>query len=65
MQVLERQLRGVTVLQIAHDLPAVLSYDRIAVMADGAVAEVGPPGLLLSTPGGWLAGLAAAAAGGA
>ena len=52
-------------LQIAHDLPAVLSYDRIAVMADGAVAEVGPPGLLLSTPGGWLAGLAAVAAGGA
>jgi len=49
------------VLQIAHDLQAVLSYDRVAVMADGAIAEIGPPGMLIASPGSRLAGLAAAA----
>ena len=50
-------------LQIAHDLQAVLSYERVAVMADGAVAEVGPPTMLLATPGSKLSDLASAAGG--
>jgi hypothetical protein len=59
--VLADTLRGATVLQIAHDLEAVLGYDRVAVMEGGTVAEAGPPRALLEQQGSRLAALAAAA----
>ena len=43
-------LRGVTILTIAHRLSTVLAYDRIMVMAAGAVAEFGPPDELRANP---------------
>ena len=62
VQVLDRHLKGsATVLQIAHDLQAIEGYDKVAVMADGAIAEIGPPTTLLAAPGSKLAALAASA----
>ena len=43
-----------TVLTIAHRLNTIAECDRVAVMAEGKVAEVGPPRELLSGPPGSL-----------
>lgn len=51
--------------QVAHDLSAVMSYDRVAVMEEGTVVEVGQPQQLLKNSGGRLAALAAASRAGA
>ena len=43
-QTLRRELgEAKTVLTIAHRLSTVMYYDRVAVVADGKVAEAGPP----------------------
>ncbi|CAE8723020.1 unnamed protein product [Polarella glacialis] len=39
--------RGVTVMQVAHRLASVARCSRIAVLADGALAEIGTPAELL------------------
>jgi ATP-binding cassette subfamily C (CFTR/MRP) protein 1 len=43
--VLSQQLggRGATVIQIAHDLRAILDYDRVLLMERGCVVEDGAP----------------------
>ena len=35
-------------MQVAHDLGAILQYDRVAVMEAGAVVEEGAPQVLLA-----------------
>jgi ATP-binding cassette subfamily B protein len=32
-----------TVIQIAHELSAIMSYDSVVVMSGGQVVEQGPP----------------------
>jgi ATP-binding cassette subfamily C protein len=39
---------------IAHRLSTVMDADRVVVMEDGKVAEVGPPAQLLANPAGRL-----------
>jgi ABC-type multidrug transport system fused ATPase/permease subunit len=59
---LDRVLAGRTVIAIAHRLHTAAAADRVAVMADGVVVELGPPDELL-TAGGPYARLVAAASG--
>jgi hypothetical protein len=40
-----------TVIQIAHELSAIMSYDSVAVMAAGQVVEVGSPQQLAAQEG--------------
>ena len=44
-EVLERHVEGTAaaVIQIAHDLEAIMGYDRVVVMAGGRVVEEGRP----------------------
>ncbi|GHH82440.1 NHLP family bacteriocin export ABC transporter permease/ATPase subunit [Streptomyces sulfonofaciens] len=48
-----RALKATRVV-IAHRLSTVLDADRVVVMADGRITEVGPPSQLLADPGGRL-----------
>jgi ABC-type multidrug transport system fused ATPase/permease subunit len=57
---LDRVLAGRTVIAIAHRLHTAAAADRVAVMADGVIVELGPPDELL-TAGGPYAALVAAA----
>jgi len=51
--VLSQQLGGrdTTVVQIAHDLRAILQYDRVMVMERGRVVEDGAPAQLAGVAG--------------
>jgi ABC-type multidrug transport system fused ATPase/permease subunit len=51
-QVLRDDLRGTTIIMIAHRLQTVLGADRIIVMAEGGVVEHDTPAELLARPGG-------------
>ncbi|GAB9468196.1 Atp-binding protein [Globisporangium polare] len=44
-----RELKGVTLLTIAHRLATVMASDRIMVLHEGQVVEFGSPGELLAT----------------
>ena len=57
---LDRVLAGRTVIAIAHRLHTAARADRVAVMADGEIVELGPPTELLAA-GGPYARLVAAA----
>ena len=48
---LDRVLAGRTVIAIAHRLHTAAAADRVAVMADGEIVELGPPGVLLAAGG--------------
>lgn len=47
-ELVSREFAGCTLLVVAHRLQTVIGYDKIMVMADGAVAEFGAPAALLS-----------------
>jgi ATP-binding cassette subfamily C (CFTR/MRP) protein 1 len=49
-QVVRSELRGRTLICIAHRLETVRDYDRLAVIGDGQLLEVGEPGGLLAAP---------------
>ena len=55
--------RKEAVICILHRLQYAWKFDRVAVVADGRVAEIGPPAELKSTPGSHFASLWAAAVG--
>ncbi len=59
---LDRVLAGRTVIAIAHRLHTAARADRVAVMADGEIVELGPPAALLAADGPY-ARLVAAAVG--
>jgi hypothetical protein len=40
-----------TVIQIAHELSAIMSYDSVAVMSGGQVVELGNPKVLAAAEG--------------
>lgn len=42
-RVLAEDLKGATVLTIAHRINTVMAYDEVMVMVGGSVAEMGPP----------------------
>jgi ABC-type multidrug transport system fused ATPase/permease subunit len=48
---IDRLVEGRTVLVIAHRLSTIQNADRIAVLDDGAVAEIGSHGQLLRRGG--------------
>jgi ABC-type multidrug transport system fused ATPase/permease subunit len=52
-EVLKRHVEGTAaaVVQIAHDLEAIVGYDRVVVMAGGRVVEEGRPGELAEDRG--------------
>ncbi|KZL80273.1 abc transporter [Colletotrichum incanum] len=49
-RVLEGELAGATVVEVAHRLEAVVGYDVVVVMHEGRIVEVGNPRELLSGP---------------
>jgi len=51
-QTLRKQLGGVSVVTIAHRLNTILDYDKVIVMDQGRVAELGSPAELKDLPGG-------------
>ncbi|MEF3304999.1 ABC transporter ATP-binding protein [Paenibacillus sp. GYB003] len=63
LKALERLMRGRTTITVAHRLSTVRDYDRIVVVADGGVAEVGSYDELMERRG-WLYRLEQTAAGG-
>ena len=52
-----RDIKGVTVITIAHRLETLLDYDKVLVLDKGHVAEFGPPDDLANAEGGIFAGL--------
>ena len=44
---IRKEFQHCTILTIAHRLNTILDYDKIVVMRDGNVIEVGPPQDLL------------------
>jgi ABC-type multidrug transport system fused ATPase/permease subunit len=48
---LDRVLAGRTVIAIAHRLHTAAAADRVAVMADGLIVELGPPAVLRDADG--------------
>ncbi len=58
-QALGRLVRGRTVFVVAHRLSTIRGADRIVVMEDGRIVEIGPHAELLRR-GGTYAGLQAA-----
>lgn len=54
--------RYATLLYISHDLEQALGFDRVAVVEDGRLTEVGPPRELAAAPGSRFAALLAAEA---
>jgi ATP-binding cassette subfamily C (CFTR/MRP) protein 4 len=57
--VLRTKFRDRTLITIAHRLNTIIDYDRIVVMSDGKVAEVGTPAELLAIPDGIFKSMAA------
>ena len=49
--------KGKTLLCIAHRLKTIIGYDRVVVMEDGGIKEVGPPRELWGLEGGVFRGL--------
>lgn len=49
-RVLREQLRGRTIITIAHKLHTVLDYDRVILLDKGRILETGNPQELLKTP---------------
>ena len=56
-RVVRTKFAGATLLTIAHRLDTIIDYDMLLLMADGKVAEHGPPLELLETPGSRFAAL--------
>lgn len=54
---LRNAFAGRTVVIVAHRLSTLAAADRVAVLADGAVAEQGCPAELARRPGGLYAAL--------
>jgi len=46
-----RELRGVTMLTIAHRLDTIIDYDKVVVLSEGVVKECDEPRKLAATPG--------------
>ena len=45
-----RQLENTTILTIAHRISTILDYDRVVVLEDGDIVEIGPPVVLGADP---------------
>ncbi len=48
-EVLKSSLQHRTVITIAHRIDTVMAADRIVVMADGEVVEMGDPNVLIAS----------------
>lgn len=60
IEALERLMHGRTTLIVSHRLSLARSADRVVVIADGRIAEDGPPGELMARPGSRFAAMLAA-----
>jgi ATP-binding cassette subfamily C (CFTR/MRP) protein 1 len=52
-RVIEHEFETHTVISVAHRLSSLLSCDRVVVMDEGKIVEVGPPTALAETDGWW------------
>jgi len=50
-QIISTEFAGCTVIEIMHDLEAVMDYDMVAVFQEGHLVEFDRPGTLLGRPG--------------
>ena len=50
IEALERLMNGRTTLIVSHRLSLARSADRVVAVADGRIAEQGPPDVLLARP---------------
>lgn len=50
-RLIRSEFEGCTVIAVAHRLETVLDFDRIVVMDEGRVVEVGSPAVLLGGRG--------------
>ncbi|KAJ7669760.1 P-loop containing nucleoside triphosphate hydrolase protein [Mycena rosella] len=57
--VVDSQMKGFTVIAIAHRIPTIANYDKILVLGSGSIAEFDDPTVLLSNPESRFARLAA------
>ena len=51
-RVVRAEFRDATVITIAHRLNTILDADKVLVLAEGKVAEFGPPKQLIARSGG-------------
>ncbi|KAJ3171815.1 Multidrug resistance-associated protein 1 [Geranomyces variabilis] len=59
-ELIRDHFKGTTVICIAHRLASIADFDRVAVMAQGQLVEVGTPAELLDNADGEFAGMVAA-----
>ncbi|KAJ7747834.1 P-loop containing nucleoside triphosphate hydrolase protein [Mycena metata] len=57
--VVDTQMKGLTVLAVAHRISTIVNFDKILVLDDGSIAEFDSPQILLSHPDSRFARLAA------
>jgi ABC-type multidrug transport system fused ATPase/permease subunit len=50
-ETIREAFKASTVLTIAHRLATVMACDRVMVLGEGRVLEIGPPAELAATPG--------------
>lgn len=56
-RVIREEFAGCTILAVAHRLNTIMDFDRVAVLAEGELVELGRPEELVTKEGGWFRGL--------
>lgn len=61
-QILRSEFKGYTVVAVSHRLDMIMDFDKVVVLNQGAIVEVGVPLTLAETGGSWFSNLVKAAA---
>ncbi|KAI5243109.1 putative multidrug resistance protein, partial [Aureobasidium subglaciale] len=52
-KIIETEFRDHTVISVAHRLSSLVGCDRVVVMDEGRIVEIGEPGVLMGVEDGW------------